>query len=117
LSHMVGSSNRIDIARLRGLEQELEERNAKILRQPSRLKSAADERVTLVETARKLGEALAARDRPAPAAIVDGEAETLRRKLEQEQSRCALLSARVTALEQELRAAQARSDRLAKRDS
>src|SRR5262245_11155988 len=106
LSHMVGSSNRSDIARLRRLEANLEERDGKIARQQSRLKAAAIERIRLGEALRKLGEQLASRDRQKPATAPDCETEALRRKLFQEQSRSAHLSGRVAALEQELRAAE-----------
>jgi hypothetical protein len=43
LSHMVGSSNRIDIVRLRTLERELDERDEKISRQEARLSENARE--------------------------------------------------------------------------
>ena len=44
LSHMVGSSNRIDIVRLRTLERELGERGEKIARQETRLSESSQER-------------------------------------------------------------------------
>ncbi len=47
LSHMVGSSNRIDIVRLRTLEHELAERDEKIARQEARLSENARERSEL----------------------------------------------------------------------
>jgi hypothetical protein len=47
LSHMVGSSNRVDIARLRNLERELGERDEKIARQQARLAAGAVERCEL----------------------------------------------------------------------
>ena len=48
LSHMVGSSNRIDITRLRTLERELGERDDKISRQQARLSEGARERAELL---------------------------------------------------------------------
>src|SRR5262245_36253608 len=58
LSHMVGSSNRIDIARLRQLETALEDRDAKIVRQQSRLQAVADDKAKLADSVKKLGAAL-----------------------------------------------------------
>ena len=48
LSHMVGSSSRIDIVRLRTLERELGERDEKIARQQVRLSESARERSELL---------------------------------------------------------------------
>jgi hypothetical protein len=48
LSHMVGSSNRIDITRLRTLERELGERDDKIARQEARLSEGSRERAELL---------------------------------------------------------------------
>lgn len=47
LSHLVGMSNRADIARLRGLEQDLEEARDKIDRQQARLREAAADKGAL----------------------------------------------------------------------
>lgn len=47
LSHLVGSANRIDMARLNRLERQLAERDDKIARQEARLRAAADERALL----------------------------------------------------------------------
>lgn len=47
LSHLVGSSNRMDIQRLRRLERDLAERDNKIARQEERLQEAARERAAL----------------------------------------------------------------------
>jgi Uncharacterized protein conserved in bacteria (DUF2325) len=48
LSHMVGASNRVDIARLRQLQDELGERDEKIARQEMRLMAAARDREALL---------------------------------------------------------------------
>ncbi|QCI68730.1 DUF2325 domain-containing protein [Phreatobacter stygius] len=48
LSHMVGTSNRVDIARLRKLERDLGARDEKIARQEARLQTAANERSELL---------------------------------------------------------------------
>lgn len=49
LSHLVGSSNRLDIARLRSLQTELDARAAKIQRQEERLSLAAADRDWLLQ--------------------------------------------------------------------
>lgn len=49
LSHLVGSSNRLDIARLRTLQAELDTQAAKIRRQEERLSLAATERDSLLQ--------------------------------------------------------------------
>ena len=51
LSHLVGSANRIDIARLNRLERMLAERDDKIARQEARLQAAADEHAALLRRA------------------------------------------------------------------
>jgi len=117
LSHMVGSSNRSDIARLRQLEVALEDRDAKIIRQQARLRMAADEKVRLTESVRKLAEESASRLSSVPVVQKDADAEVLRRKLLQEQSRSARLSERVLALMQQLRAAEERIATLADREA
>jgi hypothetical protein len=48
LSHMIGSSNRIDITRLRTLERQLGERDEKILRQEARLAESSRDRAELL---------------------------------------------------------------------
>src|SRR5262245_58734626 len=74
LSHMVGSSNRSDIARLRQLEVALEDRDAKIIRQQARLRMAADEKVRLTESVRKLAEESASRLSSVPVVQKDADA-------------------------------------------
>jgi len=48
LSHMIGSSNRIDITRLRTLERQLGERDEKISRQEARLAESSHDRADLL---------------------------------------------------------------------
>jgi len=54
LSHMVGSSNRIDIARLRTLERQLGERDEKISRQEARLAESSHHRAELLDKVENL---------------------------------------------------------------
>jgi hypothetical protein len=54
LSHMVGSSNRTDIVRLRTLERELGERDEKISRQEARLSESSRERSELLRKVERL---------------------------------------------------------------
>ena len=54
LSHMVGSSNRVDITRLRTLERELGERDDKIARQEARLAAGARDRAELLRKVESL---------------------------------------------------------------
>jgi hypothetical protein len=117
LSHMVGSSNRIDIAQLRQLEAAVAEREAKIARQQSRLQAAGEEKSKLADAVKRLGEELASRERPKPVAALNAEAAPLRRKLHQEQARSEHLHARVSILEQALHKAEERIAGLVERES
>lgn len=108
LSHMVGSANRLDIARLRRTEQALAERDDTIARQQARLQVAAQERGKLLRRLEAL-EALAARTKSEPAAMpaqapADA-ADTLRRKLGDERAHAAALAARLAEAEEALRTA------------
>ncbi|MGA1858901.1 DUF2325 domain-containing protein [Azospirillum sp. 11R-A] len=110
LSHMVGSSNRLDIARLRRAEQGLAERDDTISRQQARLKRAAEERDALLRRLETL-EGLAARARrersmaPLPAPFPAEDADTLRRKLNDEKAHAGVLAARLAEAEEALRSA------------
>ena len=93
LSHLVGMSNRADIARLRHLEQELGARDEKIARQEERLLLLGAERDALGRRVAELEQA-ARRQAAAPALVGD---EALRRRLADEQARSALLAERLAA--------------------
>jgi hypothetical protein len=109
LSHMVGASNRIDIARLRNLERELGKRDDKIARQEVRLRTAALERADLLQRIAKLEVDLACRavlEAPPPLAVQVDEAAVLVRKLDGERAHSAGLVARLRQAEEELQASQ-----------
>jgi hypothetical protein len=98
LSHMVGSSNRMDIVRLRTIERELGERNEKISRQEARLSESSRERSELLRKIEGL------------------EAEVRRREMA-ERTTAELISgvAATSTLLQRLDAEKAHSNRLAER--
>ena len=73
LSHMVGSSNRIDITRLRTLERELGERDDKISRQEARLSEGARERAELLRKVEDLEMAVRRREIPRRVRAARGE--------------------------------------------
>lgn len=113
LSHLVGSANRLDLARLCRAERALAERDDTIARQQARLQAAAAERVALMQRVEALERqaAQAVRPLPAPAPPVDDGA-ALRRKLTEERDRTAALSARLAEAEETLRDAHAATDAL-----
>jgi predicted nucleic acid-binding protein len=106
LSHMVGSSNRIDIARLRTLERELGERDEKISRQQARLSESARERAELLR--RVEGLEMEVRRREATertaAELISGAvtAATLLQRLDTQMAHSSTLAARVAELESEV---------------
>ena len=105
LSHMIGSSNRTDIRRLRELEKELADRDEKIARQQVRLAESGEERALLRRTIEQLTSDI--RANVAHAVVEPGaDMEGVIRRLDTEKARSARLSTRVEELEAEL--AQAR---------
>jgi hypothetical protein len=106
LSHMVGSSNRIDIVRLRTLERELAERDEKIARQEARLSENSRERSGLLRKVELL-EAQARRrdvaDR-ATAEMVSNAATTsmLLQRLDAEKAHSSALASRIADLEEQI---------------
>lgn len=106
LSHLVGMSNRADIARLRELERDLGARDEKIARQEARLRQMGDARAALLREAEQLRidlrRALEQAATPAPEPEALG---LLRQRLADEQNRSAVLSARLAEREQALAAA------------
>jgi hypothetical protein len=110
LSHLVGTSNRADIVRVRELEARLAERDEKIARQEVRLGRMGRERDDLARQVEALKQALKHRPASAPASDPEGANRVhLKQRLEAEQVRSAELTARV-AEKNELLAA--RSDRI-----
>ena len=113
LSHLVGMSNRADIARLRHLERELDARDEKIERQQARLQQAAAEKVELAQRLESLEAELRLRagDAPAPASD-DGALAALAQRLADEQARSAALAARLETQGDALREARERAAEL-----
>jgi len=109
LSHLVGMSNRADIARLRHLEQELGARDEKLARQEERLQQIGAEREALVRRVAELEHAVR-RQAAMPAPAAPAEDETLRRRLADEQARSALLAERLAAQEEAVARLTARAE-------
>jgi hypothetical protein len=110
LSHMVGSSNRIDITRLRTLERELGERDDKIVRQEARLSDGSRERSELLRKVEGLEMEVRRREIAARTAaeLTTGtltEAALLQR-LDAEKAHSRSLSSRLAELEDEVKKAQ-----------
>lgn len=119
LSHLVGQSNRLDLARLRKLEIALGERDAKMARQEARLRDAAAERSELL---RKIEFLLVDRDRNAALDQLRAQSENrsdtvdlLARRLDAEQTRLLALSKRLERTEMLLAGERLTTARLAKR--
>jgi hypothetical protein len=109
LSHMVGSSNRIDIVRLRTLERELGERDEKIARQQARLSESAGERSELLRQIESLEAEVRRRDAAErtiaeSSSAADATAAFLR-KLDTEKAHSGALAARVAELESQVKKA------------
>ena len=105
LSHMVGSSNRMDIARLRTLERALGERDEKIARQQARLSEGAGERSALLRKVEDLESEIRRRGsvaRPASDAATDALAHAVvLQRLDAEKAHSCQLASRIAELERE----------------
>jgi hypothetical protein len=103
LSHMVGSSNRIDIVRLRTLERELGERDEKISRQEARLSESTRERSELLRKVEGLEMEVRRREMAARTFAeltpVTLDSSALLQRLDTEQAHSRQLAARVAELE------------------
>lgn len=115
LSHMVGSSSRMDIARLAQLERDLGDRDEKIARQQARLAESANARMTLL---RKV-EALETDLRRQASAPVEPEiasqasaVASLQLRLDAERAHAAKLAARIEHLEEQVKQAHEQASRL-----
>ena len=121
LSHMVGSSNRIDITRLRTLERELGERDDKISRQEARLSEGARERAELLRKVEDLEMEVRRREIAARTAaeLTTGTltGSTLLQRLDAEKARSSNLASRVAELEDQVKKAQKFAAALNKRNS
>ena len=106
LSHMVGSSNRIDITRLRTLERELGERDEKISRQETRLTEGSRERSELLRKAEQLEAEVRRREavEQTAAEMISGAVttSTLLHRIDAEKAHSSALAARVAGLEEQL---------------
>jgi hypothetical protein len=106
LSHMVGSSNRIDIVRLRTLERELAERDEKIVRQETRLSENSRECSRLLRKAELLEAEARRRDVAdrATAEMVSNAATTsmLLQRLDAEKTHSSALASRIADLEEQI---------------
>ncbi|MGY0711260.1 DUF2325 domain-containing protein [Azospirillum argentinense] len=112
LSHMVGSSNRLDLARLRRAEQALGDRDDTIDRQQARLQEAAREKTELRRRLEGLESVIArlSAARAAPAVAVPADAAdraTLQRRLDDERARAATLARHLAETQEALAAARA----------
>jgi hypothetical protein len=109
LSHMVGSSNRIDITRLRTLERELGERDEKITRQQARLSETARDRAELLRKVEGLEAEVRRREATEPmvAEVISGAVTTatLLQRLDAERAHSSALAARVAELESQVKKA------------
>jgi Uncharacterized protein conserved in bacteria (DUF2325) len=109
LSHMVGSSNRIDIVRLRTLERELGERDEKIARQQAHLLEGVQARAELVRRVESLETEVRRQENAARTAaeLTAGAVTTaaLVQRLDSEKAHSDQLAARVAELEDEIRKA------------
>jgi hypothetical protein len=106
LSHMVGSSNRIDITRLRTLERELGERDEKISRQETRLTEGSRERSELLRKAEQLEAEVRRREavEQTAAEMISGAVttSTLLQRIDAEKAHSSALASRVAGLEEQL---------------
>jgi hypothetical protein len=110
LSHMVGSSSRVDITRLRTLERELGERDDKIARQEARLSEGARERSELLRKVEGLEMEVRRREIAARTAVeltagMLTEAALLQR-LDTEKAHSSNLASRLAELEDQVKKAQ-----------
>jgi hypothetical protein len=110
LSHMVGSSNRMDIVRLRTLERELGERDEKIARQEARLSEGSQERSELLRKVESLETEVRRQETAARTAteLTAGAITTsaLLQRIDTEKARSSQLAARVAELEDQFKKAQ-----------
>jgi hypothetical protein len=111
LSHMVGSSNRMDITRLRALERRLGERDEKILRQEARLAENSRDRAALLRKVENLEAEVRRRQiaeqTTAKVASNADSNSTLLRQLNAEKNHSDRLAVRVADLESEAKKAHA----------
>jgi hypothetical protein len=109
LSHLVGSSNRLDIARLRTLQAEVDGKQDTIARHEERLAAGADERTRLQRRIDELEESLIA-VRAVKSVAEDGAGSSIlsaaRHRFEAERERADTLAARLAEMQERLNAAE-----------
>jgi hypothetical protein len=109
LSHMVGSSNRIDITRLRALERQIGERDEKVLRQEARLAENSRDRADLLRKVESLEAEVRRRqiaEQTTAKMVSNADASsTLLQQLNAEKNHSDRLAARVADLESEAKKA------------
>ena len=113
LSHMVGSANRLDIARLKNLERDLGERDEKIARQETRLAAGAADRSELLRKIESLEAELrrrtAAEKTMAEMAeqlpAINADTASWLQRLDSEKARSTRLMSRLAEVEEELHGA------------
>ncbi|NLR97674.1 DUF2325 domain-containing protein [Rhizobium sp. P38BS-XIX] len=115
LSHLVGSSSRLDLARLRKLQLDLEARDEKIARQEARLQAAANDHTFLQRRIDELEAGLSRRQAVVPEVMSRDQRqdEKLREKLEAADKRAEDHDGRLAALEAKLAEAERRAAVLA----
>ena len=110
LSHMVGSSSRMDIARLRQLERDLADRDDKIARQQARLAESANVRLSLLRKIEALEADIrrwAATESVAPGIALNlSAAASVQLRLDSERAHAEKLASRAEELEEQVRRAQ-----------
>lgn len=119
LSHMVGTSNRVDIARLRKLERDLGERDEKIARQEARLMAAANERSELLRRVEGLEIEISRRavsDQARPDPQAGAAMSALAQRFDAEKAHAQALAARLREAEEQVLAERKRNAELADRE-
>ncbi len=117
LSHIVGSSSRLDLARLRKLQIDLEAKDEKLAKQEDRIRNVSEERNGLLQRVEQLeaslarARALAVESRPASGDA--GKDMGLLGRLDSAQQRAEELGIRLAAMEAKLFEAERRSSQFA----
>ncbi|NTF45269.1 DUF2325 domain-containing protein [Rhizobium rhizogenes] len=117
LSHLVGSSSRLDLARLRKLQLDIEARDEKIARQETRLQAAAKDHALLQKRVEELEVSLlkkqAVAGEPAPMGADQQQETRLLQRLQAADQRADEYDGRLIALEAKLAEAERRAGALA----
>jgi hypothetical protein len=121
LSHLVGSSSRLDLARLRKLQLDVEARDEKIARQETRLQAAANDHALLQRRVDELQAGLLRKQavsvEPAPMRADQRQETRLLQRLQAAEQRTEEYDGRLAALEAKLADAERRAAALAEENS